>query len=184
MSAEKTESGEGSTVLGITGVGKKRSRGDRRGQRKRYKEKHPEKVREWARVYNERHPGKRIESTRVWRDANKNKRQEYAAKWYLDHPGYRRDAEKVAAYKKARNEAHPEEKQAQSLVGKAIRAGKIVRGVCVVCGELKVDAHHEDYNKPLDVVWLCHKHHLQLHKGLLCLLSQRPTLTTAAPLPV
>lgn len=34
---------------------------------------------------------------------------------------------------------------------------------CVVCGD-KAEAHHEDYTKPLDVVWLCRKHHKQRHQ--------------------
>jgi hypothetical protein len=184
MSAEKTESGEGSTVLGITGGGKKRNRGDVRGQRKRWKLKYPDKVKECAKRYRERHPEKMLAINRKWSQENKNYRQEYAAKWYREHPEYRRDPAKVAAYQKARREAHPEERQAEALAYRAIRSGKLTRGVCVVCGKPKAYAHHEDYNKPLDVVWLCQKHHLQMHKGLLCLLSQRPTLTTTAPLPV
>ncbi len=31
--------------------------------------------------------------------------------------------------------------------------------ICSDCGETKVEAHHEDYSKPLDVEWLCKKHH-------------------------
>ncbi len=41
---------------------------------------------------------------------------------------------------------------------------KVPKEPCKVCGSLKVDAHHPDYNKPLDVVFLCHAHHMQLHR--------------------
>ena len=35
---------------------------------------------------------------------------------------------------------------------------------CCVCGEIKVEAHHADYSKPLEVIWFCRKHHIQYHK--------------------
>lgn len=54
-------------------------------------------------------------------------------------------------------------KQTHSAVSNAIRDGKMSKKPCVVCGETKVQAHHHDYSKPLDVVWLCRKHHLETH---------------------
>ena len=34
---------------------------------------------------------------------------------------------------------------------------------CAVCGEAKVEAHHHDYSKPLDVIWLCRSCHIKHH---------------------
>jgi ribosomal protein S27AE len=45
----------------------------------------------------------------------------------------------------------------------AIKAGKLIRKPCEVCGEAKVEAHHDDYNKTYDVRWLCGKHHREHH---------------------
>lgn len=38
------------------------------------------------------------------------------------------------------------------------------RKPCVICGNAKVEAHHPDYSKPLDVIWLCKKHHGEIHR--------------------
>jgi hypothetical protein len=41
----------------------------------------------------------------------------------------------------------------------------LIQGPCSICGEQKtIHAHHDDYTKPLDVIWLCRKHHQERHK--------------------
>jgi hypothetical protein len=57
---------------------------------------------------------------------------------------------------------HPNRRRAQVLLGSAVRTGKVERLPCFVCGE-KAEAHHPDYDRPLDVVWLCRPHHMQAH---------------------
>lgn len=57
-----------------------------------------------------------------------------------------------------------EKTSAQGKAQRAIRRGDLVRQPCVVCGHEKVLAHHPDYDKPLDVVWLCPKHHIWHHR--------------------
>lgn len=60
-------------------------------------------------------------------------------------------------------QANPERKRATGLVGKALRRGKLTRLPCLVCGEAKTEGHHPDYSRPLDVVWLCNRHHRAAH---------------------
>lgn len=44
------------------------------------------------------------------------------------------------------------------------RRGVLKPQPCVVEGCLnKAQKHHEDYSKPLEVMWLCRKHHLERH---------------------
>lgn len=50
----------------------------------------------------------------------------------------------------------------RSYAGVYLRRGKLERKPCEVCGE-KAQMHHNDYSKPLEVTWLCRKHHLELH---------------------
>ena len=45
------------------------------------------------------------------------------------------------------------------------KQGRVEEMPCVVCGATShIHGHHEDYSKPLDVLWLCPKHHVGLHK--------------------
>jgi ribosomal protein S27AE len=55
---------------------------------------------------------------------------------------------------------------AHYMVARAIRSGSLLRLPCVRCGEAKSLAHHEDYDKPLEVMWLCQPCHKQRHKEL------------------
>ena len=53
------------------------------------------------------------------------------------------------------------------LTLRAIGTGILIRQPCEVCGLEKVDAHHDDYTKPLEVRWLCRKHHNRHHKNII-----------------
>jgi hypothetical protein len=49
------------------------------------------------------------------------------------------------------------------MVNKAMKGGYLKRLPCEVCGKEITQAHHEDYSKPLDVNWLCVRHHNDRH---------------------
>ncbi len=75
----------------------------------------------------------------------------------------RREREKV--YNKRRRERHPEKYKARAAVGNALRDGRLTKKPCENCGDPKVQAHHEDYARPLDVKWLCFKCHREGEHG-------------------
>jgi hypothetical protein len=58
-------------------------------------------------------------------------------------------------------------KSAHMKVYFAIKKGVLKKGACEVCGEYPATAHHDDYSKPLEVRWLCNKHHSEHHRGVL-----------------
>lgn len=55
---------------------------------------------------------------------------------------------------------------ARAAVNNALKAGKIQKEPCVVCGDQNSHGHHEDYSKHLELVWYCPKHHMQRHAWL------------------
>ena len=68
---------------------------------------------------------------------------------------------------KAWREADKRRSVCHSTVARAIKLGELVRQPCVRCQNEKSLAHHEDYDKPLEVVWLCQPCHKQRHKEIL-----------------
>lgn len=61
-------------------------------------------------------------------------------------------------------EANPKKVWAQRALRSALAAGLIQQQPCAVCGEYAAEAHHPDYDKPADVVWLCRRHHKATHQ--------------------
>jgi hypothetical protein len=52
---------------------------------------------------------------------------------------------------------------ARSHANLAKRRGQIVPESCVDCGAADAEMHHEDYDRHLDVTWLCRPCHLARH---------------------
>lgn len=117
--------------------------------------------------------GKRA-SWRKYAAMHRAARRSYHQALYTQHP--EKAAERVKRYretdagKKVRQQSdarmrakHPEKVRARTAVNHAIKAGILEKEPCERCGETKVHAHHEDYSNPLVVMWLCQKHHQEIH---------------------
>lgn len=63
------------------------------------------------------------------------------------------------------SKTHPERRKAQVALGNAVRDGRVIPWPVCAIPECKgrPEAHHPDYEKPLQVVWLCAAHHKQSH---------------------
>lgn len=59
--------------------------------------------------------------------------------------------------------ANPDKYDAHLAVQRALNAGQLKKEGCEVCGHADVDAHHDRYDNPLGVRWLCRRHHARLH---------------------
>ena len=87
------------------------------------------------------------------------------------HPGEQngnwhggRDEEKLRQKRARYQQKYPEKARAKRVVREALRSGKLVKGPCTVCGTTaNIHGHHADYSRPLDVTWLCGRHHREVH---------------------
>jgi len=82
---------------------------------------------------------------------------------------YAKTEQGKAAFKRARDSYHkryPMKYAAHVITGNAIRDGKLIRASqCSVCESTeRIEGHHDDYTKPLDVRWLCRSCHDKWHK--------------------
>ena len=80
----------------------------------------------------------------------------------------RRDPDRVRAADRARYARHSEARKGRmrrstTAVSNALRAGRLVREPCLFCDATPAQAHHHDYDRPLDVTWLCPGHHALIH---------------------
>lgn len=107
-----------------------------------------------------RNPEKMKAAQKSWKIRNPHKLEEYAKRKAARNPHLSRDIMRRNTI------ARPEVVKARRAVSNAISRGDLIRQPCEVCGLTKVEAHHPDYGKPLDVRWLCHRHHTQLHHEL------------------
>lgn len=58
---------------------------------------------------------------------------------------------------------NPEKRAAHKAVEYALKRGELTRQSCERCGAAKTHAHHDDYSKPLAVMWLCPPCHATRH---------------------
>jgi translation elongation factor EF-G len=118
-----------------------------------------------------------LERSRKQKEENREGYLEYMRNYYAENKEELR--EKSKEYRSSNREKSNErykkysateegtiKNKARKKIKTALRNGSMVRpNVCESCGkELFVEAHHEDYSKPLDVNWLCKSCHWEHHK--------------------
>lgn len=126
---------------------------------------------------------KRREAARRWREKNPDKARAVSTSWAKQNQDRvkeieqkrrdKRTAEKAAAQRERyanfdwRAKALEEGKRegARQAVKWAMRFGILEKEPCRECGQ-DAEAHHEDYDQPLEVVWLCRGHHGARHREL------------------
>ena len=115
---------------------------------------------------------KHTEYCRKWRAAHLESVKESQRKWHSANPGYNRkrraaNPEKLKADNDLYHASHPEGERARNAINGGVRRGHIFRpDSCSACGKVgRLQGHHPDYTKPLDVVWLCSPCHSREHES-------------------
>lgn len=92
-----------------------------------------------------------------WKRAHKRKHAAYMRKWRRSHPMTDEQRKKGSC---------------RSYARQYLKRGKLAQEGCAVCGGV-AQMHHPDYDRPLFVVWLCLKHHRDVHDWPVFLLMAR-----------
>ena len=115
------------------------------------------------------HLGKCKECTRLDVVANRLKKLDYYRRYDIERSKLPHRIADSSERVRLSKQVSPEKHLARHAVNNAIRDGRLTKSPCVICGNPKVVGHHEDYSKPLDVIWLCYAHHSQYHLGQITL---------------
>jgi hypothetical protein len=135
-------------------------------QRKIYGQEHKEQIAKYHREWKSKNRLKENARIRAWKKKNivgeRKKRYDEVAKAWR-----KKNSDKVVAKVMRQKAKNPMAYWARICVNAAVNCGAISRPpVCSKCGNpCKPQAHHSDYAKPLEVIWLCHACHLEVHHG-------------------
>lgn len=99
------------------------------------------------------------------REATRLRKREWARTHGQSRKYYAKNAEKVKASARDHYRKNATKHRASHSLLVKVYTGQIARpSACSSCGsKLHVEAHHADYSKPYDVIWLCRSCHKKLH---------------------
>ena len=92
---------------------------------------------------------------------SKAERTAYNKKYYANDEVKKKVAVREKRYRK--NPKYLIQARCRVAVCTALKQGRLNKKPCL-CGDKKVEAHHPDYNKPLNVLWVCKKCHVNIHR--------------------
>ena len=80
---------------------------------------------------------------------------------------------KLRKYKEFKDPLSVLRKKTRRKTKDLLKKGIIQKQQCVVCGKHDVIAHHEDYSRPNDVIWICEEHHIKYHDAKIGLFKNK-----------
>ena len=139
---------------------------------KRFKYKTQEEkrqaLRDSSRKYRESHRELCIRRSNDWKVRNKDKVKENRIK-YSKTIKYKLNKDKQ---RKKYAVVHSDRDRATRKLRWAVECGKVIKpNQCSVCQKThelsKIQGHHNDYEKPYEVIWVCRNCHMDIHYGRL-----------------
>lgn len=110
----------------------------------------------------------RLNSRSKWNKKYNNLNLEIVRKMKRDYQKTEKGKEVAKKVAKKMKILYPEKFKARYSLNDAVKSGKIIKPKkCQLCDiETKLEGHHHDYSKPLDVKWLCNRCHNLIEKPL------------------
>jgi hypothetical protein len=114
---------------------------------KKWKENNKARIIQWRKQYNKDNADVLSKKSKQYYSENKERMLDYFRKYHKEN-----NQAQIARHKILNRKEH---------------WGLIPPSECSGCGDVgRVEAHHDDYNKPLEVRWLCRSCHKQFHHEL------------------
>ena len=116
--------------------------------KKDYREKNKETISRQLHQWYLENKERTLTKAKRWRHENKEYGSMYVRKWRRLHP--------------TANRAH-------AILRRAVQSGKVLRpDNCPECNKIncRIEGHHADYSKPLEVIWVCSGCHWKLERGI------------------
>ena len=85
---------------------------------------------------------------RQWRQKNKDKIAEYRRNWA------KKEWKKKVSNLKRKSKVRQKTRY-------LLKYGNLTRDICAICGKENAEIHHENYDEPFVIIWLCKEHHLK-----------------------
>jgi hypothetical protein len=124
-----------------------------------WRKRNPAKADAATRAWKKLHPAQIATAIHAWRKRHLSEVAAHRSAWKKENP------EKTLESNKKWAEKNPEKRHSHNALNQEVRMGRIKKpGHCSSCGstEKRLEGHHLNYSKPLDVVWLCRDCHVAI----------------------
>lgn len=130
-------------------------------QQKAYRQAHRAEHRAHVRKYNKTAKGKASKKRYAQTPEHKEYQRKKSKLWHLKN--YK--PHKRSRLKFLTSEDQTIKRKARVKAQTAVKNGTLIKEKCFYCKSKYTQMHHPDYSKPLEVIWVCRNHHLDIHRN-------------------